>query len=217
MVSNKRKLYLSGWLKHNYPNEYDHPLKLQNYLFLYEALSNAEGDNADFCRLRGYKRGPAFSDVWENYMKEREAFDQAADNAFFEKQYLIDEIRAKKSAFIVQILSEKDFSEFVWNLNLLKAKKKEIMNGDFLIELDERDFTENDSEMIRVLGQMYPVEMIDNVSVFEMNNHYFLIQKKDQKRLTEQHFDTLCLYSTNERLHNPIYVKLDEKQRLVVD
>lgn len=52
LYSNKRKLSLSGWLQANYMPAYRSPLRLQKFLFMYEAFSKAEGDESDFSRLK---------------------------------------------------------------------------------------------------------------------------------------------------------------------
>ena len=80
--SNNRKLCLSGWLKHNNEQEYNTPLKLQKFLFLYEAFSKVAGEVTDFSHLKGYQRGPVFSHVWGDYTKERIAFDLAAEQCY---------------------------------------------------------------------------------------------------------------------------------------
>ena len=79
--SNTRKLTLSGWLRKNNPREYDSPLKLQKFLLFYELLSKTAGEQADFDHLRGYKRGPVFSNVWGDYTKERISFNEAVEKA----------------------------------------------------------------------------------------------------------------------------------------
>lgn len=187
--SNNRKLCLSGWLKCNREQEYNTPLKLQKFLLLYEAFSKVAGETPDFSHLKGYKRGPVFSHVWGDYTKERSAFDLAAEKCYKDGKADIDEIRAKKSAFIVAILSEKELS----------------------------DFNIQDVELISMLERMYPVEMIDSSAVIDLDNHYFVFDKTDIPKLTEEHFDTLSILTENEELHNPIYVDIDEEGSLIVD
>ena len=64
IYSNQRKLSLSGWLKEYEINEYNKPLKLQFFLLFYEVFSKINGESPDLSYLRGYKRGPVFSQVW---------------------------------------------------------------------------------------------------------------------------------------------------------
>ena len=69
LFSSDRKLSLSGWLQENNTLSYFSPLRLQKFLFFYEAFSKADGDYSDFSHLKGYKRGPVFSQVWGDTQK----------------------------------------------------------------------------------------------------------------------------------------------------
>lgn len=64
IYSNNRKRCLSGWLHQNSEIAYNTALKLQKFLLFYECFSKVSGEEADFGHLRGYKRGPVFSQVW---------------------------------------------------------------------------------------------------------------------------------------------------------
>lgn len=215
--SNSRKLLLSGWLMENGKSEYDSPLRLQKFLLFYEAFTKVSGETADFSNLKGYKRGPVFSNVWGDYTYERPAFDAAAKKEYAAPHEPINTERAKKSQFIVSVLSERELSEFTHKLNLWKSKKPRIMQGERQVPLYESDFSEDDAHMIRLLDQMYPASMIDNSHVIALDNHYFVFSKQDAKRLTEQHFDTLSALSETETLMNPVFVEMDEKGCLIVD
>ena len=81
----------------------------------------------------------------------------------------------------------------------------------------ESDFDENDFHFMRLLDQMYPLALIEQSSVVEIDNHYFLLSKSDAIRLTEQHYDILSTISEQEELVNPIYVEIDSEGRLVID
>ncbi len=47
------------------------------FLLFYEAFAKTFGEQPDFSHLRGYKKGPVFSNVWGDYTKERASFDVA--------------------------------------------------------------------------------------------------------------------------------------------
>lgn len=217
VYSNERKLCLSGWLKQNHGQEYNTPLKLQKFLLFYESFTKVSGEKPDFSHLRGYKRGPVFSNVWGDYTKERDAFNDAAEQNYTNKSFRINEERAKKSAFVVSTMSENELSELTHHMNLWKSKEARIMGGEYQVDLDENDFNEADHKMITWLDQMYPIEMIDNSKVFNLDSRYFVFKKSDVPRLTEQHFDTLCTLSEKVQLFNPIYVDIDERGRLIID
>lgn len=217
VYSNKRKLLLSGWLKENGSVEYNTPLKLQKYLLFYELFAKIDGDNYDLSSLKGYKRGPVFSTVWGDYTHERSAFDAAAAEEYAAHHDEIDIDRAKRSCFIVSTLSERELSTFTHKLNLWNSKRARIMQGEQQVELHESDFSTSDAGIIGLLEQMYPISLINNSHVISVDNHYFVFNKQDAERLSENHFDTLVALADNKDLVNPVYVDLDAEGRLIVD
>lgn len=217
IYSNDRKLALSGWLKQNSPKEYNTPLKLQKFLLLYEAFSKNAGEPHDFSHLRGYQRGPVFSNVWGDYTKERKDFNTKAEEKYSEDNQKINNERAEKCAFIVGSMSENELSDLTHQMNLWKAKEDRIKQGERQVDLEERDFDDSDCHMMTILEQMYPISMIENSEIREIDNHYFVFSKQDVNRLTEQHFDVLSNLAENVELHNPIYVEIDKEGRLLVD
>ncbi|MCI9358504.1 MAG: hypothetical protein HFH59_13405 [Lachnospiraceae bacterium] len=217
IYSNERKLCLSGWLRQNHKSEYDTALKLQKFLLLYECFTKVSGEKADFVYLKGYRRGPVFSQVWGDYTKERVEFNRCADEICHSGRVIINEERAVKCAFVVSVLSENELSEFTHSMNLWKSKEKRILSGERQVDLDENDFDEHDARLISALDKMYPMELIKNSSVVEIDSHYFVFRKKDRVKLTEQHFDVLSSLAESGQLFNPVYVDIDEGGRLIVD
>ncbi len=217
IYSNERKLCLSGWFKENSEKSYSKSLKLQKFLLLYEAFAKTSGEKPDFSHLRGYKKGPVFSNVWGDYTKERTAFDTAAMKTYEAKKDSVNETRAKKCGFIVETMTEEELSELTHKMNLWNSKKARIMSGEYNVNLDEKDFNEDDKKMIQLLDSMYPIEMIENSIVVDLDKNYFVFSKEDSVKLTEEHFDTLMLLSERETLHNPVYVDIDSEGRLLID
>ncbi len=217
VCSNSRKLRLSGWLKQNGNTEYNSPLKLQKFLLFYEAFTKINNGTADFSNLKGYKRGPVFSNVWRDYTYERLTFDAAAEEEYSASHEEVIEEYAKKSQFIVSVLSENELSMLTHRLNIWKSKESRIMQGERQVELHESDFSDDDAKFIGLLDKMYPLSLIDNSHIIEIDNHYFVFSKQDAGRLSEQHFDILSELSDNEQLNNPVYVALDEEGRMIVD
>ena len=217
IYSNERKLCLSGWFKENSEKSYSKSLKLQKFLLLYEAFAKTSGEKTDFSHLRGYKKGPVFSNVWGDYTKERTAFDTAAMKTYEAKKDRVNETRAKKCGYIVETMTEEELSELTHKMNLWNSKKARIMSGEYNVNLDEKDFNEDDKKMIQLLDSMYPIEMIENSIVVDLDKNYFVFSKEDSVKLTEEHFDTLMLLSERETLHNPVYVDIDSEGRLLID
>ena len=218
VYSNSRKLTLSAWLKRNRTSEYNTPLKLQKFLFLYEAFSKVAGDEkADFDHLRGYKNGPVFSNVFGDYTKERRSFEQAASECFEKFGGMINVGRAMQCAFIVSILSEQELSSLTHEMNIWKKQEKYILQGCWQVSLYEADFSEEDSQLIRTLGEMYPLEMIRASEIVRVGNFYFVMDKADFPKLTEEHLDVLSTFADKAELHNPIFLEIDSKGGLILD
>ena len=217
LYSNHRKLLLSGWLQVHDAPAYCSPLRLQKYLFLYEAFSKVAQDHADFSRLKGYKRGPVFSPVWGDYTKDRKEFDARTLALYNQEKANVNELRAKRASFIVSSLSEDELSALTHQFHIWHAKSQRIMSGEQQVELCENDFNEADSEIVRMLEKMYPTEMIQNSEIINVGERYFVFSKNDMAKLTEQHLDILSMVSEQKELHNPVYVEIDEDGRLCVD
>lgn len=217
IYSNERKLQLSGWLQETHRAEYNSPLKLQKFLLFYEAFTKTMGETPDFSHLRGWKRGPVFSNVWGDYTKERCAFNSAATTAYEKSQDAINILRAKKCAFLVETLTETELSELTHHLNLWKSKERRIMSGEYQVDLYEHDFNASDEAMIRALDSMYPEKMIDESEIINLDRFYFVLPQKAMQQLTEAHIDILTSLAERENLHNPVYVDIDKEGRLVVD
>lgn len=217
IYSNKRKLSLSGWLKKNDNTSYNTPLKLQKFLLFYEALTKVAGEEPDFSHLRGYKKGPVFSNVWGDYTKERTSFNKAAQQAYEKNAESINAQRAEKCAFIVGTMTEKGLSDLTHQMNLWKSKENRIMSGEYQVDLDESDFNSHDEKLIDTLDKMYPTDMIENSAIVNLDKNYFVFSKSDSELLTEKHFDVLLTLAENEELHNPVFVDIDKEGRLLVD
>lgn len=210
LYSNKRKQALCGWMKHNDSPCYEHSLKLQKFLLFYEAFSKIDNDDYDFSRLRGYKRGPVFSNVWGDYTKDRYAFDQAATSEYETNGSFINEERALKADFLVKILSETELSELTHKLDLWKSKQTEILSGKKNVNLAEKNFSQNDQNFFKELEDLYSKEFILDSFVMPVNNKYFVFSKCDAKQLNAEHLDVLEDLSKIPDLMNPVMVKINK-------
>ena len=217
VYSDKRKLFLSGWLKNNDNVSYNTPLKLQKFLLFYEAFTKVSGETPDFNHLKGYKKGPVFSNVWGDYTKERINFNKEADEAYEKYADSINVERAKKCSFIVSTMSEKELSDLTHQMNLWKSKESRIMSGEYQVKLYESDFDSNDIKLIDALDMIYSIDMVENSKVINLDKKYFVFTKSKAELLTEKHFDILLTLAENEELHNPVFVDMDKEGRLLID
>lgn len=214
--SSERKLALCGWLKHFNNRTYCSSLKLQKYLFLYESFSKVCGEQAEFSYLRGYERGPVFSTVYGDYTKDRAEFDAAVEEQFATND-IVDEKKAKKSAFIVESLSERDLSELTHKFNIWATKSNRIMSGESQVALDERDFSQHDYQLIQMLDHMYPESLVEGSEIISIGNTCFVFTKEDARKITEQHYDIMCSLAEQEELVNPVYVTFDQGGAMILD
>ena len=137
MFSDDRKFALSGWLQVHERELYNRRYKLQIFLILYEFFSEIENDESDLNFLFGIEKGPVFGAVWTDYGKICDAFHINSKSFYEDKVININENRARRCAFIVQTLTEEEWSSLMKKLNIYKAKESEILNHKYKIaELD---------------------------------------------------------------------------------
>lgn len=215
--SNIRKRAVSGWLKKNNKQGFYSKLKLQKFLFFYEALSKADGAEYDFAYLKGYKNGPVFGTVYGDCTHRKPDFFSGVEEAYELNPHMINEKRAKLSSFLISILNEEELSDLTHEFNIWKAKKDLISRGVLHVSLEQEDFNSKDIELIETLREMYDEYFIDSVEVIEMYNKSFIISKDDLDCLTEDHKDVLLTLSNNEELDNPVYISISEDGVLLVD
>ena len=222
--SSSRKLSLSGWLEENRPEAYSISLKLQKFLFLYESFAKASGKPADFTSLKGYKRGPVFSNVYGDYTKHREQFDRLASDVYNSvemrkkpKNALVDDDIAEVAGFIVDSLTDVELSELTHSFNVWACKKDRIMGGELQVPLDESDFSDGDAELSRNLLSMYSPDLIRNTLIMHIGGKSFVFSKEDAAKIESEHEDILSAAAMDPSLHNPVFVCFDESGGLVFD
>lgn len=54
------------------------------------------------------------------------------------------------------------------------------MQGEWQVDLSESDFNSEDARLVGMLEKMYPLSLIDNSHIIEIDNHYFVFSKKMQ-------------------------------------
>lgn len=214
--SNLRKRALAEWLKTNDPTSYESSLKLQKFLFFYECFSKMSSDNPDFSHLQGWKKGPVFSNVWGDYTKERDEFDQNISDVDIQK---VNVERAKRADFIVKVASETELTELTHLFDIWKAKKDKINKGNIGVTLSETDFSEHDMELSHFLFNMFSDEVINNSHVIRIDNYYFVFHKSDEDKIGEVQYDTLCEIAKHplEDMANPIFAEIDEEGAVVIN
>ena len=218
IYSDERKLALAGWLKENDYVSYEIPLKLQKFLFFYESASKVAGKDYDFYKLRGYKNGPVFSQGWGDYTKERSLFDIEADKVYTQNGVkIVDPSFATKIDFFIKTCTEDELSGITHSMNIWNSKKDRILSGEYQVDLEDKEFSAADAEIIKNIVSAYSADFIKNSRVLPIKNKIFLLSKKDAASLIPVQMDTLQELADEPELGNPIYIDIDETWRLLVD
>jgi len=217
MNSSIRKRALSGWLKKYHEKEFFLPLKLQKFLFFYEALSKTEKDVVEFNKLKGYINGPVFSDVYGDYFHRRDDFINEVENDYNDNIKSVNNARAKFAGFLVSILNEDELSSFTHEFNIWKAKENDIKSGVRDVSLYEKDFNEKDAELLTSMKNMYPIDYIDSVKVIEISGKSFILNKEDIPKLTDESEYVFISLANESSLQNPVYISISDDGVVLVD
>lgn len=217
MYSSIRKRALSGWLKKYHEKEFFLPLKLQKFLFFYEALSKIEKDVVEFNKLKGYINGPVFSDVYGDYFHRRDDFINEVENDYNDNIKSVNNARAKFAGFLISILNEDELSNFTHEFNIWKAKENDIRSGVRDVSLYEKDFNEKDAELLTSMKNMYPIDYIDSVKVIEISGKSFILNKEDIPKLTDESEYVFISLANESSLQNPVYISISDDGVVLVD
>jgi len=105
-------------------------------------------------------------------------------------------------------------------MNIWKNKKDRILNGEYQVPLDDKDFSSSDRQLIKNILSVYPLDMIKNSKVIQIKDKIFIFSKKDANSLKPYQMDTLHELADVKDLKNPVYISIDrdeKKGRLLVD
>ena len=218
MFSDDRKFTLSGWLQVHERKVYDRPYQLQIFLLLYEFISKIENDEWDLRYLIGLERGPVYGTVWVDYNKICDRFHISSKYSYEKKVINVNENRAKRCAFMVQTRTEEEWSSFMKKLNIWKAKESEILYHKYNIaELDLADLNDEDINLITMLYNHYPSELVENSKIIAVKEKKFVVSKVDYDKIIQNHMARLEKLAKKHKLYNPVFVKLDDEGKLVVE
>ena len=211
--SNRHKLELSSWLLKNQSEEFSSSLKLQKFIFFYEAFTKLENQEADFGYLRAYINGPVFSDVFGDYTYRKEFLTSSISEINSYESLNLD--RAKMAGFIVKILNEEELSKLTHEFNIWKVQEP-LIGRISNISMREEDFSLEDFQLLKSLQEMYPVEMYDEVEVLPIGDKNFVISKEDIEKLSEEQRNVFINLAEQD-LHNPVFVTMSEDGVLLID
>lgn len=185
---------------------------------LYEFISKIENDEWDLRYLFGLERGPVYGTVWVDYNKICDRFHIMSKSIYKDKVINVNDDRAKRCAFMVQTRTEEEWSRFTKRLNIWKAKESEIFKHERkMSELNWDDFNDADINLITMLANQYSSEMVENSKIISVKEKKFVVSKVDYEKIIQNHMERLEKLAKKPKLYNPVFVKLDDKGKLVVE
>ncbi|MCL2088225.1 MAG: hypothetical protein FWH14_01960 [Oscillospiraceae bacterium] len=211
--ASERKQALVGWANNN--AGFNSGIQLQKFLFFYECFSKVDGDTYELDGLKGYKNGPVFSGVYGDNRYDAANHNPRCNAMYAYQVGVINEPRAKLSAFLVDCLGSK-ISDFTHKLNIWAAKEDEIKRNPN-VSLDEADFSEKDGSVFRNIERAYPESYIDSVNTLNLYGKTFIYFKNDKKRLTETVHNALNEAAHDPEFDSPVYITFGETGELLLD
>ncbi|MDR2750795.1 MAG: hypothetical protein LBC41_09055 [Clostridiales bacterium] len=170
----------------------------QNFIFYYECLSKAAGDNSDFSDLKLDRKGFAFVD----------GVDQENPDVLDEQTSApaeVNEQRAKLAAFLVQSMGN-GLPSFTQELHIWKVKKSEIIREGKRVPVNEEDFSIADAKVFRSLKKYYPESYIDSVHLENFKDKVFVVPNGASTKLFIEEFDEAA---EHDNLQSPIFASFD--------
>ena len=86
-----------------------------------------------------------------------------------------------------------------------------------MAELDWDDFNDADINLITMLANLYPSELVENSKIIVVKEKKFVVSKMDHEKIIQNHMERLEKLAKKPKLHNPVFVKLDDEGELVVE
>lgn len=75
---------------------------------------------------------------------------------------------------------------------------------DYLKEIDINTYNNKD-------------ELIENSEIIKISDKRFIISKENYKNLTKEHIEILKILVKNETLYNPVFIKLNNEEKLIIN
>ena len=86
-----------------------------------------------------------------------------------------------------------------------------------MAELDWDDFNDADINLITMLANQYPSELVENSNIIAVKEKKFVVSKVDYDQMIQNYMERLEKLAKKSKLHNPVFVKLDDEGELVVE
>lgn len=220
IFSSDRQRAISGWLLENNPSAFDDALKLQKYLFFYEVSTYIDDPSAaELDHLRGYKKGPVFSNVYGDYKHDYYDFEKSSKDMYTKKASLVNVDFAKHASFLVSIMNDAELSEFTHRFHVWSAKKERINSDESQVPLDESDINDDDKDLIKEMREVYPTKFIQQSVVLSKGLLKYVLSVHDNEQLSPEQEGLLEQIAEThaDEFDNPVFVTISTSGALELD
>lgn len=210
--SRENKLSKIKWLVDEESVNNMSSLQIQKFLFFSEMFNRETNQNYDLYKLKAYKKGPVFSDVYGDYTYRKEQLLEEvrdSETSFSEKE--IENM--EKSKLLTLIHNDKDLSDLTHKFDLWKSKEPRLKMKEQDIEIYEKDISSQDSALFKRLYEY--ADTIKEYKIVKVNDTIFLFKENDRDLLKDNMLETLEKISEDSSLTNPVYVDIEDGVMLI--
>ncbi|MCG2371377.1 DUF4065 domain-containing protein [Staphylococcus epidermidis] len=210
--SSSEKLKKLKWLKEHGYLESMSPLQIQKFLFFSEMFNLVTNENYTLHKLRAYKNGPVFSDVYGDITYRKSELLEELDT--IEMKYnSTQEENLNKALFITNTQTDEDLSEITHNLDLWYSKIDLINQNTQNIPIRNNDITDRDKKSISNFREY--ANYLSNYQIIKIKDKIFLVNNNDIDKLEDNMLQTLEMISDDNNLVNPVYVDIEDGVLLI--
>ena len=68
-----------------------------------------------------------------------------------------------------------------------------------------------------MLANQYPSKLVENSKIIAVKEKKYVVSRVDYEKIIQNHMERLEKLAKKPKLHNPVFVKLDDEGKLVVE
>ncbi|MBU7228971.1 type II toxin-antitoxin system antitoxin SocA domain-containing protein [Staphylococcus pseudintermedius] len=212
IYSEEIKLKKLKWLKINGYLESMSPLQIQKFLFFSEMFNLVTNEDYTLHKLKAYKNGPVFSDVYGDITYRKSELLTNLDTIDM-KYNSTQEENLNKALFITNTQTDKDLSDITHNLDLWYSKIDLINQNVQHISITDKDITDKDKKSITNFREY--ASYLSDYQIIKIKDKIFLINNNDIDKLEDRMLQTMEMVSDDDNLVNPVYVDIEDGVLLI--
>lgn len=86
-----------------------------------------------------------------------------------------------------------------------------------MAELHWDDFNDADINLITMLANQYSSEIVENSEIITVKEKKFIVSKIDHEKIIQNHMDRLEKLAKKTKLYNPVFIRIDDEGKLVLE